>query len=112
MDKMIQMGLLLDFYSGVITPRQQEIMDLYYNHDYSLAEISEQLNISRQGVHDGIKKSETILLNLEDKLGFIDKYKYQKKKVQEALEILDDLENENKEFKFNDLRECINEIII
>ena len=52
MEKFAEIGMLLGIYGGLLTERQRDVMDLYYNYDLSLSEIGEQLNISRQGVHD------------------------------------------------------------
>ena len=65
------MIMLLDFYGAMLTEKQYKCMDLHFNEDFSLSEIAEQLSISRQGVYDLIKRSQDILINLEDKLGFI-----------------------------------------
>ncbi len=73
MEKFAEIGMLLGIYGGLLTERQRDVMDLYYNYDLSLSEIGEQLNISRQGVHDIVKRAEQILLNTEesvDVLGF------------------------------------------
>ena len=72
--KNIKLTLLFDFYGEILTEKQQELFDLYYNEDLSLAEISEHLNISRQGVRDGIKRAEEVLLKFEDVLGLAAKY--------------------------------------
>jgi predicted DNA-binding protein YlxM (UPF0122 family) len=55
MSKNLQNSVLLDLYGCLLTDKQNEIMDLYYNDDLSLGEIAAQLDISRQGVHDAIK---------------------------------------------------------
>lgn len=60
---------LFDFYGKMLTSKQYEILDLYCNLDLSLAEISENLSITRQAVHDAIKRSERTLENYETKLG-------------------------------------------
>ena len=65
--------LLLDTYGPMLGDRKREIIDYYYNEDYSLAEISELTGISRQGVRNSIKKSEEEILALEDSLGFVRK---------------------------------------
>jgi uncharacterized protein len=74
MDDVYRKGLLLDFYGHLITKRQYEILDMYFNNDYSLSEISDYLGISRQGVYDNIKKGRSMLDNFENKLGMIKKH--------------------------------------
>ena len=68
-EKNLEMGYLLDFYGDVLPERRRDIMDLYYNDDLSLAEIAEQMGITRQAVRDCIKKTETELSFYEEKLG-------------------------------------------
>ena len=69
MEKIVEQGLLYDFYGEILTEKQRELFDLYYNEDLSLSEIADQIGISRQGVRDLIKKAEEELLFLEEKLG-------------------------------------------
>lgn len=85
MDKVYEDTLLLDFYGQLLTERQYEIMDLHYNNDYTLGEIAEQLNISRQGVYDSLKKGKAVLNRMEEKLGLVEKFVKQKNKAQEVL---------------------------
>lgn len=66
---------LLDFYKNILSEKQFEALDLYYNQDCSLAEIGQQFGISRQGVRDAIKRGEAELILLEEKLGMIKKLK-------------------------------------
>lgn len=68
LDKNVEVCLLLDFYGNLLTDRQREIMSLYYEDNLSLTEAAEELNISKQGVADSIKRSEKILYETEDKL--------------------------------------------
>ncbi|MBQ8186310.1 MAG: DNA-binding protein [Clostridia bacterium] len=65
--------LLLDAYGVLLSERKRELLDYYYNEDYSLSEISELTGISRQGVRDSIKKSEEEILKLESKLNIVQK---------------------------------------
>ncbi|HPD00509.1 MAG TPA: YlxM family DNA-binding protein [Acetivibrio sp.] len=85
MDKLYEDTLLLDFYGQLLTERQFEIMDMHFNNDYSLGEIAEQLNISRQGVYDNIKRGKALLKRMEEKLGLVEKFVKQKNKAQEIL---------------------------
>ena len=73
-NKPFEMCMLFDFYGEILTDKQKEAFDLYYNEDLSLSEIAEHLSISRQGVRDAVMRSENILRDMENKLGLIAKY--------------------------------------
>lgn len=68
MGKDLRISLLLAYYGPLITEKQLSLLDLYYNEDLSLAEISQNEGITRQGVRDSIKKAEAALFSLEEKL--------------------------------------------
>ena len=65
----LRQGLLLDYYGELLTQKQRLYCDLYYNQDYSLAEIAEETGISRQGVHDSLLHAEAALTEFERILG-------------------------------------------
>ena len=69
-----RMAMLYDFYGDVLTERQKEFYDLYYNEDLSLGEIAENYGITRQGVRDVIVRAEAVLTELEDKTGLIKRF--------------------------------------
>ncbi len=62
--------ILFDFYGDYLSDKQREIFDLYYNEDLSLSEIAENCSMTRQGARDYIKRTEFLLVELEDKLHF------------------------------------------
>ena len=68
-EKNLKIGYLLDFYGEVLSERKRNVLDMYYNEDFSLSEIAEDIGISRQGVRDLIKKAEEELRFFEEKLG-------------------------------------------
>lgn len=72
--KDLNICVLLDFYSSLLTPKQKEMMEQYYNEDLSLSEIAEGMNISRQGVRDAIKKGESIIKTAEEDMGFVARF--------------------------------------
>ena len=72
--KNLEISLLLDFYGEILTAKQKEVVDLYYNEDLSLAEIGERSQITRQGVRDCIKRGEATLIEMEEKLGLVKKF--------------------------------------
>jgi len=69
-----RMAMLFDFYGELLTERQREFFDLYYNEDLSLAEIAENAGISRQGVRDVIVRAEAAMQEVEDKTGIIKRF--------------------------------------
>ena len=69
-----RMTMLFDFYGDILTDRQRELFDLYYNEDLSLAEIAENCGISRQGVRDVIVRAEAAMNELEDKTGLLKRF--------------------------------------
>ena len=60
----LEMTLLYDYYGDLLTERQRMCFDLYHNQDFSLAEIAQELQVSRQGVYDNLSRAEATLLNL------------------------------------------------
>lgn len=67
----LEMTLLFDYYGELLTQRQQQCFDMRYNQDLSLAEIAEELQVSRQGVHDNLSRAEALLRNMEEKTGCV-----------------------------------------
>ena len=72
-EKNLNVGYLLDFYGELLSERKRTVLDMYYNEDYSLAEIADEIGISRQGVRTVIKKAESELFFFEEKLGLASK---------------------------------------
>lgn len=69
-----RMTMLFDFYGELLTDRQKEFYDLYYNEDLSLSEIAENYGISRQGVRDVIVRAENYMTEIEDKTGLLKRF--------------------------------------
>ncbi len=67
----LEMTLLYDYYGDLLTDRQRMCFDLRHNQDMSLAEIAEELQVSRQGVHDNLSRAEALLRNMEEKTGLV-----------------------------------------
>jgi predicted DNA-binding protein YlxM (UPF0122 family) len=86
MEKFVEMSLLYDFYGKMLTDRQQDIVDLYYMKDLSLGEIAEYLNISRQAVHDNLRRAERQLRLIEQRLGLVDRFSEERDRWSRAIE--------------------------
>ena len=73
MEKKIKVSLLLDIYGKLLTDKQYQMLDDYYNNDLSLAEVAENAGITRQAVRDNLLKGEKNLNEYEQKLGLLKK---------------------------------------
>lgn len=67
----VKVGLLFDYYGQFLTAKQRDVMHLYFENDYSLSEIAQELGVSRQAVHDMIKKARKSLEDCEERLGLV-----------------------------------------
>ncbi|WP_043933351.1 putative DNA-binding protein [Bacillus sp. EB01] len=74
LEKTTRMNYLYDFYQSLLTEKQQSYMSLYYLDDYSLGEIAEEYDVSRQAVYDNIKRTEAMLEEYEEKLLLLQKF--------------------------------------
>lgn len=79
--KTIKITMLFDFYGSMLTEKQQQIIKSYFYNDLSLAEIADNIGISRQGVYDHLHRSEESLDNYEAKLGLLKKYNRIRKNI-------------------------------
>lgn len=81
LEKTTRMNYLYDFYQALLTPKQRSYMSLYYLDDYSLGEIAQQYEVSRQAVYDNIKRTEAMLEEYEKKLSLFQKFQKRKKLI-------------------------------
>lgn len=113
MEKNVKVALLFDFYRNMLTSRQAESIDLYYNEDLSLAEISEHMGITRQGVRDNIKRAENTLFDTEDRLGLASRFLKIKSDLLKIDDIIRDIDaSPNVKSLSDDIKHKINDILI
>ena len=87
--------MLFDFYGDLLTERQKEFFDLYYNEDLSLSEIAENYGISRQGVRDIIVRAEGVMQQVEDKTGLIRRYAQMQTHISKILDAAAEIKHIN-----------------
>ncbi len=97
MNKILEQALLYDFYGELLTTHQKEVYEQFILEDLSLSEIAESAGISRQGVHDLIRRCQKALEGYEAKLHLVERFLSVKEKVARIDEILDEWENEKKD---------------
>lgn len=113
MAKDLRIAFLLDFYGDMLTEKQREVIDAYYNEDLSLAEIANDKLITRQGVRDAIKRAEQQLLDMEEQLGLARRFQA----VQDALTAICDcairIQEINQQTVNNaEVNTCVSQILV
>lgn len=108
-EKIERVAMLFDFYGKLLTQKQQDILSLYYDQDFSLGEIAEEYQVSRQAVHDILRRSEKILEGFEAKLGLVKKFTSEREKLNKVLVLLDELDD--KPALTGEIKRIINEIV-
>lgn len=91
MERLVRTGLLYDFYGGLLTEKQQRVMELYFLENWSLAEIAASEGVSRQAVHDLLQRSEKIIEGFEGKLGLLERHSRQQLILVEIKERLQEI---------------------
>ncbi|MCD8144346.1 MAG: YlxM family DNA-binding protein [Oscillospiraceae bacterium] len=105
-----EMSMLYDFYGDLLTERQKEFFDLYYNEDLSLGEIAENSGITRQGVRDVIVRAEAILTEMEEKTGAIARFQAQTREADEILAAAERLLTVNRHYQDREIGTLANQI--
>jgi hypothetical protein len=113
MDKILEQALLYDFYGELLTEHQKEIYEQFVLDDLSLSEIAESEGISRQGVHDLVRRCQKALEGYEAKLHLVEKFLAVKEKVAQIDKVLEEWEQEKEKPKeiIERLRSISSEII-
>ena len=94
MEDRIEIGWLFDFYGPLLTDRQRKLLSLYCEEDFSFSEIAAQEGISRQGVHDAVRKGAHQLESYEALLGLAERYRRLTEGLNEGLDALRDAPGE------------------
>ena len=92
LDKVLQIASLIDFYGALLTEKQRRCLELHYLEDWSLAEIAGEFDVSRQAVHDILRRSEQLLVSYEERLGLIERYARIETSIRELEECVSALE--------------------
>ena len=98
-----RMTMLFDFYGELLTERQREFYELYYDEDYSLSEIAENYGISREGVRDVIVRAEAYLTEIEDKTGLVRRFVQFSPRIERILGAVGEIQRMNRRL-FEDKR--------
>ncbi|MDO7787191.1 YlxM family DNA-binding protein [Desulforamulus aquiferis] len=111
MKEIHKINLLYDFYGSLLTERQQKFIELYYSDDLSLGEIAEQFEVTRQAVHDTLKRSEQTLENYEKKLGLVTKFNKEYNSLEEIITVIDNYPREKAPEALNKVKKLVREML-
>ena len=112
MFKNLEISLLLDFYGDMLTEKQRDVVELYYNEDLSLAEIAAHSGITRQGVRDSIKRAEAQMLEYESRLGLAQRFREIRDSLGQIASLAQDIQRYNDRFgSSNEIYHCTAKII-
>lgn len=111
MDELLKQALLYDFYGELLTEHQKEIYEQFILEDLSLGEIARDAGISRQGVHDLVKRCDRALQEYEDKLHLVERFLTVKKQIHRIREILDREPEEDVSVLKSEIRRISSEIL-
>lgn len=106
-ENVLEINMLLDFYSKLLTEKQEKAISMYYEDDFSLNEIAETLNITKQAVSDNIKRAAQNLEHYEKILGLLENYNKSIAKKKKLLNLLENLKNSSTDLNL----EILNDII-
>ena len=101
MAKDLKISFLLDFYGEMLTQKQREVIEYYYNDDLSLAEIADNEGITRQGVRDSIKRAEAQLLEMEERLGLARRFREMQAGLEQITKAAQEILYCNKRFTYS-----------
>lgn len=99
LDRVLRIGLLFDFYGALLTEKQRQCLEMHYLNDLSLSEIAEEYNVSRQAVHDILRRAEQTLQEYELKLRLIERYQEQQQAIKQVYESINKLPPHLREIK-------------
>ena len=111
MEKIVEQGLLYDFYGELLTKHQQSVYEDVVFNDLSLSEIADEQGITRQGVHDLIRRCDRTLLGYEEKLGLIAKFQKTKEKVTEIHRLTEEFSRTQNQALIEAIGRISNEIL-
>jgi len=110
LNKLVEIGILFDFYGKLLSERQFTAIELYYIHNLSLAEIGEELGISRQSVYDTLKRAEEKLYEYERTLRLVKRYYYSRDEIDRLYDLIGDIEKESSYLKNQKIAEKLKEL--
>ncbi len=110
-EERVYLSLLYDFYGALLKENQRQMLEGYLLEDFSISEIAENMGITRQGVHDGIKRSTRQLREYEAKLGLAARFEQQKERMKELKDRLERQPVQPRKAEWREILDLLEEIV-
>lgn len=111
LDRIVELSLLYDFYGALLKEQKRQIFEDYVLNDLSLSEIAEERGISRQAIHDTVKRCSRELMEYEEKLSLVQKFEVIKDKVNEIHQMASQIKKTNQFDEMEQIENLSNEIL-
>lgn len=111
LEKNLFFSVLYDYYGNLLKENQAIVIDLYYNQDFSLGEIAEELNISRAGIHDTLKRAEKNLVEFEEKLSLHSKLENIYESAEKIVNLVDSIDDNKYKSEIDNVRKEAEKIL-
>ncbi len=111
MEKIVERGLLYDFYGELLTEHQKEIYESVVDQDMSLSEIADEYGISRQGVHDLIRRCDKSLADYEAKLHLLERFMVMRQQITRVRELTEAFSDSHDQTQITEAQQLLDEIL-
>lgn len=111
LEERVYLSMLYDFYGALLKENNRRIFEAYIQEDYSISEIAEEMEISRQAVHDAVKRITKQLKGYEEKLGLLERFEQQRDEMKRLHECLQEMNISEEDPKGKEIFQILTEII-
>lgn len=111
LEERVYLSMLYDFYGALLKENNRRIFEAYIQEDYSISEIAEEMEISRQAVHDAVKRITKQLSGYEEKLGLLERFELQRNEMKRLHECLQEMNISEEDPKGKEIFQILSEII-
>ncbi len=111
LEERVYLSMLYDFYGALLKENNRRIFEAYIQEDYSISEIAEEMEISRQAVHDAVKRITKQLRGYEEKLGLLERFELQRNEMKRLHECLQEMNISEEDPKGKEIFQILTEII-
>ena len=111
LEERVYLSMLYDFYGALLKENNRRIFEAYIQEDYSISEIAEEMEISRQAVHDAVKRITKHLRGYEEKLGLLERFELQRNEMKRLHECLQEMNISEEDPKGKEIFQILSEII-